>query len=131
MTKASAAAGAFFALMLAGCAGQGLSLGGSAAAPEPAPVSLAGRWMLAAPNAPACGMNFAGAQGAREGTIAPEGGCPGNFFTSRRWSFDAGALVIENHEGEPLANLDFANGRFAGRSTAGTPLTLSRPPTSQ
>jgi hypothetical protein len=126
MTKVSAAAGTLFALVLAGCAGPGLSLGGTAAAPEAATVSLAGRWMLAAPNAPACGMNFAGAQGAREGTVAPEGGCPGNFFTSRRWSFDGSALIIKDHDDQPLADLNFANGRFEGRSTAGTPVTLSR-----
>ena len=126
MTKVRAPFAALFALMLAGCAGQGLSLGGSEAAPAAAPVSLAGRWMLAAPNAPACGMIFAGTQGAREGTLAPEGGCPGKFFTSRRWSFDGSALIIKDHDGQPLANLNFAKGRFEGRSTAGTAVTLSR-----
>src|SRR3974377_561407 len=55
---------------------------------------MAGRWMLSSPAGGACGMRFTGPPGAVDGTIAPEGGCPGNFFTSRRWAFDQNALVI-------------------------------------
>jgi len=118
------AAGSFLiALSLAGCAGGG-SLGGSAA---PAPdTGMVGRWMLAAPNAPVCGMNFAGAPGAREGTVSPEGGCPEKFFMSRRWSLEQGALAIVDQDNQPLAKLSYAGGRFEGQSTAGTPVTLSR-----
>ena len=87
---------------------------------------MAGRWILAAPNAPSCGMNFAGAPGARDGTVTPEGGCPGNFFMSRGWTLEQGALLINDEDNQPLANLSEAGGRFEGQSTAGMPVTLSR-----
>jgi hypothetical protein len=72
-------------------------------------------------------MTFgAAAPGAAEGTIAPEGGCPGQFYTSRKWSFDSAGLVIRNHNSEPLAQLTAAGGRFAGQSSAGEAITLTR-----
>jgi len=124
------AASALGALLLAGCAGNPLS--GVAPATAPAPnVGMTGRWILAAPNAPSCGMNFVGAAGGQEGTIEPEGGCPGNFFTSRHWTLAAGTLTINDHENQPLANLTFADGRFQGQATAGTAVTLSRQPSAQ
>ena len=127
MTKVRVAGGVFIALMLAGCTGEHFSFGGSAPeAPPPPNAVMAGRWMLAAPNAPACGMNFGGAPGASEGTIAPEGGCPGKFFLSRHWASEQGALVINDEENQPLAHLNLADGRFVGQSTAGTPVTLAR-----
>lgn len=127
MTKAQIAGGLLVALMLAGCSGEQFSFGSSApVAPLPPDVDMAGRWMLSAPNAPACGMNFAGSPGAREGTIAPEGGCPGKFFMSHHWTLEQGALVISDQENTPLAQLKFAGGRFDGQSTAGTPVTLTR-----
>ena len=33
------------------------------------------------------------------GAIAPEGGCPGNFYTSRKWTIEQGSLVIRDHTG--------------------------------
>ena len=61
------------------------------------------------------------------GTIAPEGGCPGNFFTSRKWSFEQGSLVIRDHLGTPLATLAHASpGRFEGKATGGLQMTLGR-----
>jgi hypothetical protein len=88
---------------------------------------MTGRWLLAAPNSPACGMAFAGAPGAQLGTIAPEGGCPGNFFTSRKWNFEQTGLVIRDHNGEPLAQLSLASGtNFDGKASSGEPVTLSR-----
>ena len=87
---------------------------------------MVGRWMLSAPDAPACGMNFAGAPGKQEGTIAPEGGCPESFFTSRHWTLQQGTLTIDDHENNPLAQLSFAADRFEGKSTAGVPVTLAR-----
>ncbi|MBI2716346.1 MAG: AprI/Inh family metalloprotease inhibitor [Rhizobiales bacterium] len=122
MTMVRAAGSILIALSLAGCAG-GSSLGGSAA-PD---TGMAGRWILAAPHAPVCGMNFAGAPGARGGTVSPEGGCPEKFFMSRRWALDQGALVINDENNQPLAKLSNAGGRFEGQSTAGTPVTLTRP----
>ena len=50
-------------------------------------------------------MNFAHTPAAAQGTIAPEGGCPGNFFTSRKWTFEHGALIIRDHKSEVLAEL--------------------------
>src|SRR5450830_319487 len=95
--------GVLIALMLAGCAGSSFS-DSTPAAPQAPSMDMAGRWMLSAPNAPSCGMNFGGAAGAREGTIAPEGGCPGNFFMSRHWTLERDALVINDHEDKPLAH---------------------------
>jgi hypothetical protein len=88
---------------------------------------MAGRWMLASPGRGQCNMTFgAAAPGAAEGTIAPEGGCPGQFYTSRKWTFDSAGLVIRNHNSEPLAQLTAAGGRFAGQSIAGEAITLTR-----
>jgi hypothetical protein len=113
-------------LTLAGCAGERLSVDDSSAAASQTPsVAMAGRWMLSAPNA-AYGMNFGGARGAHEGSIAPEEGCPGKFFTSRHWTLAQNALTINDHENMLLAHLKLAGGRFKGQSTAGTPVTLAR-----
>lgn len=94
--------------------------------PTPPPVDLAGRWKLAAAAGGACLMNFGDAAGAAQGTIAPEGGCPGNFFTSRKWAYEHDALIIRNHKGEPLAQLSFIGGHFEGKTTSGSALTLTR-----
>ena len=127
MTTLKGPACCLVALLLAGCAGEQFSLGGSTPEAPPAPaVNMAGRWMLSAPDAPACGVNFGAAPGAKEGTIAPEGGCPGNFFMSRHWTLEKGTLTIADHEYKPLAQLTLANGRFSGRSTAGTAVMLGR-----
>ncbi len=76
-----------------------------AARPTPPPVNMDGRWRLAAQGGSTCSLNFGAAAGAGEGTIAPEGGCPGNFFTSRKWIFAQGGLTIQDHTGQPLAQL--------------------------
>lgn len=131
MTTKRSAAGLLALLLLAGCAGGQFSLNGP---PEPAPpgpgVNMAGRWLLSVPGAPGCGMKFAAAtdakEGSKEGTVAPEGGCPGNFFTSRHWSIENGTLTIADHEYRPLAQLKLANGRFDGTSAAGASVTLAR-----
>jgi hypothetical protein len=92
------------------------------APPEP----MAGRWVLAS-GPSQCGMNFGGTPEAPEGTIAPEGGCPGNFYTSRKWTFDQTGLVIRDHNAQPLAQLALAGpGRFEGKATNGQPVTLAR-----
>ena len=99
--------------------------------PEPAPpppVDLAGRWKLSAAAA-SCYMNFANSPGGAKavtGTIAPEGGCPGNFFTSRKWRFDFGTLVILDFKDQPLAKLSYSGDHFEGQDTGGGALTLSR-----
>ena len=87
---------------------------------------MPGRWILSVPSAPICGMNFAGSPDARAGTVSPEGGCPGKFFMSRRWTLDQGTLVINDEDNQPLAKLSNAGGRFEGQSTTGMTLTLTR-----
>jgi len=117
------------AALLAGCASERVS------GPEPAPgttlsappEAMAGRWLLAGTGSSQCTMTFGGNAGAGEGTIAPEGGCPANFFTSRKWTFEQGALLIRDHTGAPLAQLAQAGpGRFEGKATGGLQMTLSR-----
>ena len=120
------AAGGLVALLLAGCGAGQFAVGGPPEAPPAPAVTMAGHWMLATPGAPPCGMNFGSEPGSREGTIAPEGGCPGNFFTSRHWTLENGALLIADHEFRPLARLPFANGSFSGKSNAGAAVTLTR-----
>jgi hypothetical protein len=94
---------------------------------RPPPINMAGRWTLNSPGAGGCAMNFGALAGASEGTIAPEGGCPGNFFTSRKWVFEESGLVIRDHTGQPLAQLAFAPpSRFDGRTTSGQAVTLTR-----
>jgi Protease inhibitor Inh len=125
MPTIRAAAGFLIALLLADCGGGlfGESVPSSAI---PTGDDMAGRWFLAAPDAPPCGMNFGGAPGAQQGTVSPDGGCPGKFFTSRRWTLEQGALVIADHENKPLAHLNFSGGRFEGQANAGMAVTLSR-----
>jgi len=94
--------------------------------PQPPPVDMAGRWRFAATGTAACFMNFGNAPAAGQGTIKPEAGCPGNFFTSRKWTFEHGVLIIRNHKDDPLAQLTFSGGRFEGHETGGAALTLSR-----
>jgi hypothetical protein len=90
--------------------------------PTPPPIDLAGRWRLAAASG-ACLMM----PGATEGTIAPAGGCPGNFFTSRKWTFEHDRLIIRDHKSEALGELSFSAGRFQGQATGGGPVALARP----
>lgn len=125
-------------LALAGCTSSG-GLGGGqpeqAAAPptsgppppalSPPPVDLAGKWRLSVTGASACTMTFSGSTGASDGAIAPAGGCPGNFFTSRKWSYENDKLVIRNHKGDVLTQLTFAGGHFEGPAAAGA-VTLAR-----
>jgi hypothetical protein len=115
--------------MLAACTSERMA----SPAPPPgsalsaAPEALAGRWLLAAAGSSQCNMTFGGTAGAGEGTIAPEGGCPTNFFTSRKWTFEQGSLVIRDHTGAPLAQLtQAAPGRFEGQATGGLQMTLTR-----
>jgi hypothetical protein len=89
-------------------------------------VDMAGRWFLAA-DGRRCGMNFGAPGRAGEGSIAPEGGCPGQFFTSRRWLFDQGSLVIRDHNGAPLAQLAMAGaGHFDGTAVDGQHVSLAK-----
>jgi hypothetical protein len=114
--------------LLAGCAGQQAVSGSPVSAARTAPPEpMAGRWQLAAPGASQCNMNFVATPGEGEGAIQPEGGCPGNFFTSRKWTFEQGALIIRDHNSLPLGQFALASpGRFDGKATNGQPMTLGR-----
>ena len=115
------------ALALAGCAGEQALTGAPGTARGAPPEPMAGRWQFAAPGVSQCVMNFGGAPNEGEGTIAPEGGCPGNFYTSRKWTFEQGSLVIRDHNGQPLGQLaQGAPGRFDGKASNGQPVTLTR-----
>jgi protease inhibitor Inh len=96
-------------------------------APTPPPVDMAGRWQLASTAGGACAMVFAATPGSGEGTIAPQGGCPGKFFTSRRWLYEQDALIIRDHKGDPLARLAFSPpARFEGQAAPGETISLTK-----
>jgi hypothetical protein len=125
---------AVVAMALAGCSTDranfpftGSNTSAVPARPSAPPVNMAGRWLLMSPGRGQCNMTFGAASpNVAEGTIAPEGGCPGKFFTSRKWAFDSTGLVIRNHTGEPLAQLTGDGSQFTGQSAAGEPITLTR-----
>jgi hypothetical protein len=97
-----------------------------AAKPAAPPPEIAGRWTFSAEGGSACAMNFGAPQGP-EGTIRPEGGCPGNFYTSRKWTFEDSGLVIRDHNSSALARLRSASpSRYEGQATGGQPVTLTR-----
>jgi hypothetical protein len=103
------------------------SLAGAVAQPTAPPVNVAGRWLLSSPGRGGCTMTFsATSPSAVSGVIAPQGGCPGKFFTSRKWAYDTGGLVIQDHTGAPLARLSTAGAGFDGTASAGEPVTLTR-----
>jgi hypothetical protein len=94
--------------------------------PAPPPVDLAGRWKLSVAGGSACAVTLGDSAGASEGSIAPAGGCPGKFFTSRKWTYEHDRLIIRDHKGEVLVELSFADGHFQGQGTAGAAVTLTR-----
>jgi|SRR5580692_1738356 hypothetical protein len=94
--------------------------------PTPPPVDLAGKWKLAVAGSATCVMTFGGSTGASDGSIAPAGGCPGNFFTSRKWTYEHDMLIVRNHKGEVLVELSFANGHFEGQAVGGGTVSLTR-----
>jgi hypothetical protein len=108
---------------LAGCAG---GLPGALTESDGAKFSLGGRWMLAAPSGPPCGVTLA-ENSPSQGRITPDGGCPGAFFRSRRWAFEQNTLTIKDDADEPLGRLTFDGTQFQGSAVTGTPLRLTRP----
>jgi hypothetical protein len=56
----------------------------------------------------------------------PDGGCPGNFYTSRRWAMEAGILTIADDDNQSLAQFKPGGARFDGQSTSGMPVSLAR-----
>ena len=72
-------------------------------------------------------MTFGAQAEATEGSIAPAGGCPFSFYTSRKWSYTTAGLNIRDHNGQVLAQLSPAGpDRFEGKTSAGQQLVLSR-----
>ena len=126
MIAVRAAFGVLALLTLTACAGEQVSLGSSAATRAPGDSSMPGRWILSVPNAPSCGLEFAGTPGVRTGKVAPDGGCPSAFYMSRRWAMEGDSLTITDDERRPLAQLKANGARFEGRSTGGVPVTLAR-----
>jgi hypothetical protein len=133
--SAARAGTAVAVVALAGCTGDRLAANrpepavAAAAPPKPAPppVDMGGRWTLTGASGGTCTMNIGGPHGASEGSIAPEGGCPGSFFTSRKWVFEQDTLIIRDHKGQPLGRLAFtAPGRFEGLATTGVAISLAR-----
>jgi Protease inhibitor Inh len=124
------------ASLLAACSdSERLAVGGNTpastavATPQamPPPENLAGRWTLSATGSGSCAMTFGANTDATEGTIAPGGGCPFNFFTSRKWNYTAAGLTIRDHNAQALAQLTPAGpSRFEGKTNSGQSLALSR-----
>jgi hypothetical protein len=122
-------------LVAAGCSGDrvGGDFLGSGTPAEPAqsaaaPINMAGRWLLSSPGRGQCNMTFnTSPPNNTEGTIAPEGGCPGRFYMSRKWSYDpGGSLVVRDHNGQPLGQLSRAGATFEGKASSGDAVTLTR-----
>ena len=146
MRPANAAATLFALILLAGCTDSS-RFGGepeTAAAPQsepppaaaPAaeteaakspPVDLAGKWKLSAAAGGGCLVTLTANPGATEGKIAPAGGCPGNFFMSRKWTFATDRLTVRDFKGQALAELSFAKDHFEGKDAAGGAVRLARP----
>lgn len=110
-------------LTLTGCAGERVAL---ESGPAQKDLTIPGRWILAAPNAPTCGLEFRGAPASQSGAVSPDGGCPGNFYVSRRWSMNDGTLTVTDAENQPLAYFKLVGDRYEGQSANGVPMTLSR-----
>src|SRR5262249_32182950 len=87
--------------------------------PQPPPVDLSGGGRLSGGAGGGLDMTRPPPPAAAEGSIAPAGGCPVNFFTSRKWTFERDKLIVRDHKGEPLAEMSFAAGRFQGNATGG------------
>lgn len=121
------------ALALAACNTDGLGGGANSGAspnsfsqPSAPPVPIAGRWQFSSPGRGQCNMTFGAANaGAAEGTIAPEGGCPGKFYMSRKWSYDQNGLTMRDHNGQTLALLAGEGGRFDGKAASGKSVALA------
>ncbi|WP_068020188.1 AprI/Inh family metalloprotease inhibitor [Rhodoplanes sp. Z2-YC6860] len=121
------------ALSLAACNTDGLGAGGNSGTssnsfsqPSAPPVPIAGRWLFSSPGRGQCNMTFGAANAsAAEGTIAPEGGCPGKFYMSRKWTYDQNGLTMRDHNGQTLALLAGEGGRFDGKAASGESVALS------
>jgi hypothetical protein len=110
-------------MTLTGCAGERVALESASTQKD---LTIPGRWILSTANAPTCGLEFGGAASGHTGSVSPDVGCPGKFYTSRRWSVDEGAITITDAENQPLARFRLVGDRYEGQSMTGTLMTLSR-----
>jgi hypothetical protein len=124
MARLRIAAALLVAMLLADCAGGAMP--GLLGQPAGLPAGMAGRWLLSAPNAPMCGLNFSEGDG-RSGRVSPEGGCPANFYLSRRWALEGSGLTIRDDNGDTLGQMILAGERFDGQSATGVPISLTHP----
>ncbi|WP_147292657.1 AprI/Inh family metalloprotease inhibitor [Undibacter mobilis] len=120
-------------LALAGCGGGAALMFGADEKPQAAggadvgkELGMEGRWVLAAPNAPSCGLTFTGPPSATDGRVTPDGGCPERFFLARRWRLSDGLLTVIDGDGTSLGTFRNAGDRFDGKSATETTITLSR-----
>jgi protease inhibitor Inh len=136
--RSVAPSAAVCAVLLAACSGSDrMTVGGGPSgtpdatpagpAAKPPPINLAGRWTLSALGSTSCAMTFGANPDATEGTIAPGGGCPFNFFTSRKWGYTEAGLTLRDHNAQTLAQLAPAGpNRFEGKTGSGQEIALSR-----
>jgi hypothetical protein len=110
---------------LAGCAG-GASLTSTVPSPE-AKNEINGRWVLSAPNAPFCGLNFsAPARNSQDGRVSPEGGCPAKFFLSRRYRLDGDKLIVTDENNDVLGTFTASPDGYEGTAATGERISLNR-----
>ena len=72
------------------------------------------------------GVGSPGHIDAQQGTVSPDGGCPGKFFLSRYWTLQQGTLTISDQDRQPLAQLSVTDDGYVGQATAGPSVSLSR-----
>ena len=126
-TALLAACGGSDRLTVENAASSGSPAGAASSAGPVPPSNLAGRWTLSSIGTASCAMTLGAVPGATEGTIAPAGGCPFNFFTSRKWSYSEAGLTIRDHTAQTLAQLTPAGpNRFEGKTVSGQEVALSR-----
>ena len=95
------------AMALTGCSGDRMSFGGAAPA-VPADVERKHGRTLDIGGAELAVLRHGiqrRAGRAHWAPSTPDGGCPGNFYTSRQWAMEQNALVIRDNKNQPLAQL--------------------------
>jgi hypothetical protein len=100
-----------------------MSLTGATTPAAPETSDFSGRWVLSAPNAPFCGLNFSAPA---QGRVTPEGGCPARFFLARRYKLDGDKLTVSDENGETLGQLTASADGYSGTAAAGGPISLNR-----
>ena len=50
----------------------------------------------------------------------------GKFYMSRKWAYEQGAIMMRDHNGQPLAQLSSEGPGYQGKATSGEAVTLLR-----